>query len=57
MNKRLRISSQDISGYLLNQIHRFINLLKRGKSTKGKIRSFKLKGQFDNVNIRQKAYE
>jgi len=43
--------------HLLNQIHRLINLLKRGKLAKGKIRSFKLKEQFDNVNIRKKAYE
>ena len=42
---------------LLNQVHQFINSMKPKDINRKNIHSFKLKGMFDNVNIRQKAYE
>ncbi len=42
---------------LLGQVYQFINSMKEKKRTKNRIRSFKLKGQFDDINIREKAYD
>ncbi|MCL6583192.1 MAG: hypothetical protein K6U11_06075 [bacterium] len=42
---------------LLDQIYQFIKTIKRDDQGKAKIRSFKLKGQFDNINIHEKAYK
>jgi len=42
---------------LLGQVYQFINSMKEKKRTKNRIRAFKLKGQFDDINIREKAYD
>ena len=42
---------------LLEEVYRFINSIKITKSKKPKLQSYKLKGQFDHLNIREKAYE
>ncbi len=42
---------------LLKQVYQFINSIKAKNSKKKRVRTFKLKGQFDNVNIRHSAYE
>ena len=42
---------------LLKQVYIFINSIKFKKVRKKKIHTFKLNGKFDNVNIREKAYE
>ena len=41
---------------LLKDVHQFISSIKKEKETKG-IHSFKLKGQFDKIDIRKEAYE
>jgi len=42
---------------LLKEVEQFISSIETKNSKKKKVRTFKLKGQFDNVNIRHSAYE
>jgi len=42
---------------LLYRIQRYLDSIKKISTSKKKIRSLHLKGQYDNLNIRQKAYE
>lgn len=42
---------------LLNQVYIYINSIKSVKNKKSAIHTFRLHGKFDNVNIREKAYE
>lgn len=42
---------------LLDKIYKYINSLRTRATTKKKIHTFYLKGQLDNVNIRERAYE
>ncbi|NOX66169.1 MAG: hypothetical protein GXO85_10375 [Chlorobi bacterium] len=41
----------------LDKVYNYINSLTATKKRRRKIHTFKLKGQFDDVNIREKAYE
>jgi len=42
---------------LLEKVYRYINNLKTNPDTPKPISTFKLKGKFDKVNVREKAYE
>lgn len=42
---------------LLYQLQVYLNSIKKSSQQRVKIKSLHLKGRFDNVNIRQKAYE
>lgn len=42
---------------LLEEVYKFINSIKTIRPRKRKLHTFKLKGQFDNINIRESAYE
>ena len=42
---------------LLEKVYKYINSLTSGKTTKRKIHTHKLRGQFDNINVRESAYE
>jgi len=42
---------------LLEDVLKFISNIKGKKTSKRKLHTYKLKGQFDNLNIRAKAYE
>jgi len=42
---------------LLDKVYNYINSLTNAKTAKKKIHTFKLKGQFDDVDVRNKAYE
>jgi DNA replication initiation complex subunit (GINS family) len=42
---------------VLEKVYRYINSLKTNTSKKKKIHTFNLKGQFDDLNIRERAYE
>jgi hypothetical protein len=42
---------------ILEKVYKYIDGLTPGKTTKRKFRTFKLKGQFDNINVRERAYE
>lgn len=47
----------DLPSELLEQIYQFIKSVRSRNSNKKEVRSFKLGGQFDELNIRQRAYE
>jgi hypothetical protein len=55
--KKLKEEIDKLPYNLLDQVHEFINSIKIRKKMYKKIRSFKLRGQYDHVNIREKAYE
>lgn len=42
---------------LLEKVYKYINSLGVKEAPKKKIHTYNLKGQFDNVNIRERAYE
>lgn len=43
---------------VLDDLMHFVRVAKRGKkNSRRKLRTFSLKGQFDCINIREKAYE
>ena len=42
---------------LLEKVYKYINELAGRNTTKKKFRTYKLKGQFDNINVRERAYE
>mgnify|MGYP005662467149 CR=1 FL=1 len=42
---------------LLEEVYKFINSIRTLRSEKRKLHTFKLKGQFDDINIRESAYE
>lgn len=41
---------------LLEKVYKYINGLKTTKTEK-KFHTYKLKGQFDDINVREKAYD
>jgi len=43
--------------YLLEDILKFLSNIRKDKARIRKIHTYKLKGKFDNLNIRAKAYE
>ena len=42
---------------LLEKVYKYINSIKTKNTSKKKFHTYKLNGQFDDVNIREKAYE
>jgi hypothetical protein len=42
---------------ILEKVYKYINSLRTKTTQKKKIHTFNLKGQLDNINIREKAYE
>ncbi|MDP2303311.1 MAG: hypothetical protein Q8N03_12900 [Ignavibacteria bacterium] len=42
---------------LLEKVYKFISRLKSVKTDQKKIKTYKLLGQYDNINVREKAYE
>ncbi|MGR3309573.1 MAG: hypothetical protein ACUZ77_02260 [Candidatus Brocadiales bacterium] len=54
---KLKKEIDELPQNLLDQVYQFINSIKEERPTKNRLRSFKLRGQFDDVNIREKAYE
>ena len=42
---------------LIEKVYKYINSLEVKKTGKKKIHTFSLKGQLDNVNVRERAYE
>ena len=41
----------------LEKLYRYITNLQRTKNKKHKLRTYKLQGQFDDIDVREKAYE
>jgi hypothetical protein len=42
---------------ILEKVYKYINSLRTRTTQKTKIHTFNLKGELDNVNIRERAYE
>ena len=47
----------DVPEYLLEDILKYISNIKNKGKVNRKVHTYKLKGQFDNLDIRAKAYE
>ncbi len=47
----------NVPEYLLEDILKYISNIQKKAKVKRKIHTYKLKGQFDNLDIRAKAYE
>jgi len=55
--EKIKNEIDNLSEEFLEDILKYLNELKNTQKTKNNIRGVHLKGQFDNINIRQKAYE
>jgi len=42
---------------LLHQIQKYLNSIKKSPATRKKIKRLHLHGQYDNMNVRHRAYE
>ena len=42
---------------LLEKVHKYIGGLTSKKTVKKKFHTYKLNGQFDDINVRERAYE
>ena len=42
---------------LIEKVYRYISGLKSKKPKKKKLHTYNLRGQFDNANVRERAYE
>ncbi len=57
IKKKLKAEIDKLPESLLEGVYQFMNSIKTMKPRKRKLRTYKLRGQFDNTNIREKAYE
>ena len=55
--EKLKKEIDRLNDDLIEDIYRIINNLKRKRTKKREIRTYKLGGIFDDLNIRQEAYE
>jgi hypothetical protein len=55
--EKLKREIDQLNDDLIEDIYRIINDLKRKKTKKREIHTYKLGGIFDDLNIRQEAYE
>lgn len=55
--EKLKAEIDRLPDNLLEEVYEFINSIKSMRPKKRKLRSNKLKGQFDNINTRERAYE
>ncbi len=54
---RIKRKIDKMPNEFLDKVYNYINNLTSSKKGIRKIHTYKLKGQFDDVNIREKAYE
>ncbi len=54
---RIKRKIDKLPNEFLDKVYNYINNLTNNRKGKRKIRTYKLKGQFDDINIRTKAYE
>ena len=57
LKEKLKKEIDQMPEELLYEVQKYLAKIKKHPAKKRKIRSLHLKGQYDNVNIRQKAYE
>lgn len=55
--ERIKREIDRMPNELLEKVYKYINGLTSPKTNKKKLRTYKLKGQFDGTNVRERAYE
>ncbi|MBU0560502.1 MAG: hypothetical protein KJ799_10430 [Bacteroidetes bacterium] len=55
--ERIKREIDRMPNELLEKVYKYINGLTSLKTNKKKLHTYKLNGQFDNINIRERAYE
>lgn len=55
--ERIKNEIDQIPDELLEDVLKFISNIRSEKKVSGKLHTYKLKGRFDNLNIREAAYE
>ena len=57
IKEKIKKEIDEMPDDLLYEVQKYLNTINKRKNRKSKIRKLHLKGQYDNINIRQKAYE
>lgn len=55
--EKLKAEIDRLPENLLEEVYEFINSIRSIRPKERKLRSYKLRGQFDKINIRERAYE
>ena len=55
--EKIKREIDNIPNDLLEKVHKYIGGLTSKKTIKKKFHTYKLNGQFDDINIRERAYE
>jgi hypothetical protein len=55
--ERIKKEIDKMPNDILEKVYKYISSLKTKTTHKNKIHTFNLKGQLDNINIRERAYE
>ncbi len=55
--ERIKREIDRMPNELLEKVYKYINGLTSKKTLKKKLHTFKLNGQFDDMNVRERAYE
>lgn len=55
--EKLKAEIDRLPENLLEEVYEFINSIRSIRPKARKLRSYKLRGQFDKINIRERAYE
>lgn len=55
--EKVKKEIDELPNDLIEKVYKYINSLKINTKPKKKIHTFRLKGQLDNINVREKAYE
>ena len=57
IKEKIKKEIDQIPEELLFEVKKYLDTLTKTQVKKGKIKTLHLKGEYDNVNIREKAYE
>ena len=57
IREKVKKEIEKIPDHQLKDVLNFLTDIRKGKTSKKKIHTFKLNGKFDNMNIRARAYE
>ena len=57
IKEKIKKEIDEMPEELLYEVQKYLNTINKRKNLKRKIRKLHLKGQYDNINIRHKAYE
>ena len=55
--EKIKMNIDELPEDLLERVYEYIQSLRPKKPNKKQVRTFKLKGQFDKLDIRRNAYE